>query len=211
MEPVAGSARLVLKLIAALALALAALAAAPALAHENHQRAAAEAEAATPGALKEAIEEGEEALEAQLDADRPWPQRLMSLLGRTHPFAVHFPIALFPVAWIALILLRRRGEPTALLRALVIVAGASAVAAAALGWLDSGFAFADRDPIQTWHRWIGTALALLGGAVAVWAWRRPAAVDRRPMLWSLGGITALLLVQGWLGAALVHGIEHVSW
>lgn len=194
------------------------LAAAPrAWAHENHVRERIEeAEKASPtsntaGAMQEAIEEHVEAMEEAAHADRSWPDRLISWMGRTHPFAVHFPIALFPISWIALILLRRRGERTELIRALVIVAGGAAGIAAILGWLDAGFLLADRNPIQAWHRWIGTALGVIGAAVALWAWKKATALDTGFMVWVLGSVTLLLLIQGWLGAALVHGIGHMNF
>jgi uncharacterized membrane protein len=192
--------------------------AAPAAGHENHQReqVAKEVEAGgaptpgmTPGAMQERMEEHAEAME---DArPKTFSGRLMSWLGRTHPFAVHFPIALFPVALVALILARRRGETVELIRALIIVAGAASVIAALLGWLTGGFVLVDRDPIQLWHRWTGTALGLIGGAVMIWAWRRRDAVKRTNMVVALGLITAALLVQGWLGAAIVHGMEHMRF
>jgi len=190
----------------------------PALAHENHLREQIEeAEKAgshrsnAPGAMEEAMKEHVEAMEEAAGANRSWPDRLISWMGRTHPFAVHFPIALFPIAWIALIFVRRRGETTALIRAFVIVAGGAAGIAAILGWLDAGLLLTDRDPIQSWHRWIGTALGAAGAAVALWAWRRASALNTRVMLWALGSVTLLLLIQGWLGAALVHGAGHMNF
>lgn len=189
----------------------------PAWAHENHVREQIEeAEKVRPksnalGATQEAMEEHVEAMEEAAAANRSWPERLISWIGRTHPFAVHFPIALFPISWIALILLRRRGERTELIRAFVIVAGGVAGIAAILGWLDAGFLLADRNPIQTWHRWIGTALGAIGAALALWAWKKAAALDTGLMVWVLGSVTLLLLIQGWLGAALVHGIGHMNF
>ena len=135
----------------------------------------------------------------------------MSWIGRTHPFAVHFPIALFPVAWVALFLARRRGEAVELIRALVVVAGAASVIAAVLGWFTGGFVLVDTDAIQLWHRWLGTGLGMIGGGVALWALRRRDAVHGRGMVAALGAITLLLLVQGWLGAALVHGMGHMNF
>lgn len=188
----------------------------PAVAHENHQREteAASTEAApragvAPGAIRERAEEHKEAMEER--RPRAFSERLMSWLGRTHPFAVHFPIALFPVALVALVLARRHGETVELIRALIIVAGSASLIAAILGWLNGGVFAIDRDPIQHWHRWIGTGLGLVGGALAIWAWRRRDAVDSGAMVASLGAITILLIVQGWLGAALVHGMEHMRF
>lgn len=196
---------------------LAALAlAAPAAAHKGDSHGT-EQSAPTGAAVEhpmsqrvhEAVKDDLARLEAE--ASRPWHQRLLDWIGRLHPFAVHFPIALFPVAWVALILGRRRGDSQPLVRAIVVVAGASAVLAAGLGWLDAGFLLADADPVLLWHRWIGTGLGVAGAAAAILAWRRPAAARSAVLTWSLGAVTAVLMVQGWLGGALVHGIDHLAW
>lgn len=202
------------RLAAILALFMLAVPAVPASAHENHQkeqmeRAEKAGRLSTPGAMQERMEDHMEAMEEE--PPKTFSQRLTSWIGRTHPFAVHFPIALFPVAWVALFLARRRGETVELIRALIIVAGAASVVAAVLGWFTGGFVLVDTDPIQLWHRWIGTALAALGGAVALWAVRRRDSVNSRPMVMALGAITLILLVQGWLGAALVHGMGHMNF
>ena len=137
--------------------------------------------------------------------------RLTDWLGRMHPFAVHFPIALFPVALIALVLARRRGETVELIRALIIVAGGASVIAALLGWLNAGLPQADDETLLTFHRWIGTMLGVLGAGLANWAWRRRLAVNSGSMVAALTGVVLLLLVQGFLGASLTHGMEHMMF
>ena len=165
--------------------------------------------ASTPGAMQERMEEHIEAMEEQ--RPKSFSGRLINWLGRTHPFAVHFPIALFPVALVALLLARRRGETVELIRALIIVAGAASVIAGILGWFTGGFTLAERDAVQLWHRWLGTALAAIGGLLAYVAARRRASIDSGIMVAALGLVTLTLLVQGWLGAALVHGMDHMNW
>lgn len=192
---------------------------APAVAHKDHNKVAAAAEepgnhqmemprVATPGAMREAMEDHAEAME-------PRPTtiggRLMRWIGQMHPFVVHFPIALFPVSGLALIIARRRGDAVDLIRAFIIVAGVDAVAAGSLGWLSAGFGAVDDDPMLTAHRWTGTGLAIIGAFLAVWAWRRASLVNSRHMVWLLGTATLALLVQGWLGAVLVHGMEHMAF
>jgi uncharacterized membrane protein len=159
--------------------------------------------------MHEMMEEHAEAIEEQ--APKPFSERLVSWIGRTHPFAVHFPIALFPVALVALILARRRGETVELIRALIIVAGAASVLAGVLGWFTGGFVLVDTDWVHLWHRWIGTAIAAVGAGVAIWALIHRSSVHSRKMVFSLAVITVLLLIQGWLGAALVHGVDHMSF
>jgi uncharacterized membrane protein len=184
-------------------------------AHENHQQEQLEEQdnaiVPPPAAMRQAMAEHRDAMEAAARASRPWPERLLNWAGRVHPFAVHFPIALIPVSLLALILARRRRDTTQIVRALIIVAGVSAVVAASLGWLDGGFLLADRNPIKLWHRWLGTGLGAAGALLAIWAWRRLAGASGRPMIAALGLLTLALLGQGWLGGALVHGVRHMNW
>jgi len=199
--------------------AVVALSAAPGAAHKDHEKQTKAAQtssvqaqpppAKTSGAMHEMMEDHAEAMEQS--APRTFSERLMSWVGRTHPFAVHFPIALFPVALVALILARRRGETVELIRALIIVAGAASVIAAVLGWFTGGFALAEDDGVHFWHRWLGTGLAAIGGGAAIWALRWRNSVYGRGMVAMLAAITLLLLVQGWLGAALVHGMDHMNF
>ena len=203
-------------LFAALCLLAIPVVGAPAEAHKNHNEVQAAEQSQQNGAGAIAGHAANPAASAQttgMDEHRStsFGGRLVSFAGRMHPFAVHFPIALFPVAWIALILARRRGDRVDLIRALIVVAGSAAVVAGLLGWLNGGLQLVDRDSIQTVHRWIGTGLAAIGATIAFWAWRRFDANNSRAMTWALGTVTAALLVQGWFGAAITHGVEHMMF
>ncbi len=194
------------------------LGAPPAVAHENHQKAKATATQAEPSAPGMAMPPSEmqqqmEGHMEDMEAAEPksFPERLLDWFGRMHPFAVHFPIALFPVALVALVLARRRGETVELIRGLIVVAGIGAVIAAALGWLNGGLTVVDTDPVLMIHRWLGTALGLFGAILGLWAWRRRDAVHGRPMVIALVAIVGLLLVQGFLGASVTHGMEHMMF
>jgi uncharacterized membrane protein len=195
---------------------LMAMAMSPASAHEDHdkqsrQRAEVTSQPSqmTPAAMHEMMEDHAVAMEAA--APKTLDQRVMSWAGRTHPFAVHFPIALFPVALVALILARRRGETVELIRSLIIVAGVASVIAGALGWLTGGFSLAQDDALHFWHRWTGTGLSIAGAILAIWSYRQRSSVFSRTMVVALATITVVLLVQGWLGAALVHGMDHMNF
>jgi hypothetical protein len=185
---------------------------APAPAHEKHRKEKAPPPPPTqarvpPSAMQERMEEHLEEIKAQ--EPKTMPERLISWFGRMHPFAVHFPIALFPVAQVALILARKRGETVELIRSLIVVAGAGAVIAAALGWLNGGLTLNDTDTVLMLHRWLGTGLGLVGGVVAWWALHRRASVNSGRMVAVLSLIVVLLLVQGFLGASVTHGWEHM--
>jgi uncharacterized membrane protein len=202
------------RLLVALCIGLLFLLARPLTAHEhNDQAPVVEQTEAEPG---RAIAQDHSHMTMHVDEDeehRPATMtgRLLAWIGHMHPFAVHFPIALFPISWITLIFARRRGDKADLIRAIVIVAGLAAVVAATLGWLNAGFVLADPNPIRLAHRWTGTTLGLTGALLALWAWRRPAAIEGRLMVWALGILTIGLLVQGWLGAILTHGMSHLRF
>ncbi|HEY0624088.1 DUF2231 domain-containing protein [Sphingomonas sp.] len=196
-----------------LALLFAMPAAAPA--HENHSdaQAAPSHDGQMVGALADAAGER---MNAHAAAAKPQPrrsfgERLMRWLGRIHPFAVHFPVALFPAALAARVLLRRRDGTVECIRALIIAAGAASLVAGLLGWLTAGFTLDDPDQIHRWHRALGTMLAFAGIAVTVWAWLWREAVASRTMLLVLSLVTFTLFVQGWLGAVLVRGTNHMAF
>lgn len=136
-------------------------------------------------------------------------ERFLDWLGRLHPVIVHFPIAFFPAALFTAIVGRRRpafGKPV---QFLVVAGGIIAPIAAILGWLDA--INADPDPLLTVHRWLGTAVGVGGLALAIWAGRRPEQDRGAGMIIGLAVITAAIVVQGWYGGALVHGIDHMNW
>ncbi|HEX2763902.1 MAG TPA: DUF2231 domain-containing protein [Allosphingosinicella sp.] len=136
-------------------------------------------------------------------------ERFLDWLGRLHPVIIHFPIAFFPAALFTAAVGRRRPAFSKPVQFLVVTGGLIAPVAAVLGWLDA--IGADPDPLLTVHRWLGTAVGIAGLALAIWAWKRPEE-DRGPgMVWALAAITAAIVVQGWFGGALVHGIDHMNW
>ncbi len=138
-------------------------------------------------------------------------ERLLDWLGRLHPMIVHFPIAFFPAALFAAVVGRRRAAFSKPVHFLVVAGGIMAPIAALLGWFDAGFDWASDDALLQPHRWLGTFVGIFALGLAIFAWRKPEQ-DRGPsMIIGLSIITAAILVQGWLGGALIHGIDHLYW
>jgi len=147
--------------------------------------------------------------EAEKRASMSAGQRLLDWLGRLHPVIVHFPIAFFPAALFTAIVGRRRPAFAAPVQFLVIAGGVIAPIAAILGWF--GAMTADSGPLLTVHRWLGTAIGIVAIPLAVWAWRKPAQDRGTGMIVALSVITSAIIVQGWYGGALVHGMDHMNW
>ena len=138
-------------------------------------------------------------------------ERLLDWLGRLHVSVIHFPLAFFPAALVAAAVGRRRPGFARPVQFLIIAGGVTASIAAVLGWLNGGLVLRDADGLLFVHRWLGTAIALSGLGLAAWAWKRPGADRGTAMLLALGVITAALLVQGWFGGSMIHGVDHMNW
>ena len=147
-----------------------------------------------------------------METDRsnmPFFQRLYEWMGRFHPLVVHFPIAFFPAALFTAIVGRRRPAFSAPVQFLVIAGGIFAPIAAAAGWL-AGMG-SEPDPILSYHRWLGVLVGVGGAALALWAWRRPWEDRGAGMILALTVMTVAIAVQGFLGAGITHGIEHLMF
>lgn len=199
--------------------------ASPALAHKEHDKKKAEGAqvqrvSATPGAAPDGVATGASAAPIAHDMtggmdmvdDRsalPLLKRMVEWLGRLHPFFVHFPIAFFPAALFTAVVGRRRPAFSAPVQFLVVASGVFAPVAAAAGWL--GAATMEPDAILTFHRWLGVAIGASGAALALWAWRRPWEDRGAGMILSLTAMTLAIAVQGFLGAAVTHGLDHLMF
>ena len=136
-------------------------------------------------------------------------ERLLDWFGRLHPAIVHFPIAFFPAALFTAIVGRKRPAFSAPVQFLVVAGGIFAPIAAAAGWL-AGLG-ADPEPILAYHRWLGVAIGISGVALGVWAWKRPWEDRGSGMILALTVMTVAIAIQGFLGAGLTHGIEHLMF
>lgn len=197
--------------LAALLIAVAALAA-PAWAHDEDEHAQteqAERSAAGAGATTAGHEQMSGMSMGMNRADLPFFPRLLDWIGRIHPFLVHFPIAFFPAALFTAVVGRRRPAFAAPVQFLVVAGAILAPLAAAAGWL--GAAGSDPEPILEYHRWLGVAIGTAGVGLGIWAWRRPWEDRGAGMILALTFMTIAIAVQGFLGAAVTHGMDHLMF
>jgi uncharacterized membrane protein len=192
---------------------------APLLAHENHNELGAgpgiEAKVSTPDLanmhenMVMSHEDAASAHEDAAEAGKTFAQRLVSWVGRMHPFSVHFPIAMFFGAlMVELFGLWRRDPDLQRAAFVMLVVGAlGSVVAAALGWFAGGFYLTDRNPILMVHRWLGTALALFALVLVFLTARGHRRPDQpRTIYWILLAVmTGSIAVQGYIGASFMHG------
>lgn len=213
--------RAIVRLFAAFAFA-ALFVPSPATAHKQHRNQQSEAvpQQTSPG-TETARSGGAAAMHSQMgemmddmSVDRaPMStfERLLDWLGRTHPVIVHFPIAFFPAALFTAIVGRRRPAFGAPVQFLVVAGGVIAPIAALFGWFNGGWSLTDTDPLMAVHRWLGTFIGIGGFGLAIWALRRPDQDRGAGMIVALSVMTAAIIVQGWYGGAIVHGIDHMNW
>ena len=141
------------------------------------------------------------------------PQPL-AWLGKFHPPATHFPIALLVAAAVGELLFIRRGsqEYRHAVRFCVRFGGLGALLAAALGWFFAGFRLVDEEWGMTAHRWAGTSAALLALALVVSLERAESSGDARRLFRGLLFSSASVVgATGFLGGALLYGIDHYAW
>jgi mono/diheme cytochrome c family protein/uncharacterized membrane protein len=142
--------------------------------------------------------------------------KLIPWLGNFHPPAVSFPIALLVAAALAEILRAVTGHPSldGAARFCVWLGAVTAIAAVALGWCRGGFRMSDPSWVVTAHRWLGTTTALWAQLVLGLseASRRCGGrgIQEAFRLTLFVG-TGLVLSTGFLGGALVYGLDHYVW
>lgn len=195
---------------------------APAAAHDGHRRDMSNAEMAMENEASASHREspaGESLVSpSQLTTQSsPAPSQatgsstspLADMLGRLHPFAAHFPMALLLVAAVAELAMALRptlGMETTV-RFLVAWGAIGGVATALLGWFSAGWRLGDRSETLALHRWNGTAIAAVS-LLAWWAAYRPRRVALRLLLGLLAGA---ILIQGYLGGEMVFGPGHLGF
>jgi uncharacterized membrane protein len=197
------------------------VAASPAMAHKEHKKKPVQTEQVMAAPPARAITNADpnavhaqmgETIEPKEDRSQmSMAGRLMDWLGRLHPMIVHFPIAFFPAALFTAIVGRRRPAFAAPVQFLVLAGGIIGPIAALVGWFDAGFDWATDDWLLQRHRWLGTGIGIGALGLAICAWRRPEANRGAGMIAGLTLVTMAIVVQGWFGGAMVHGVDHMNW
>ena len=141
--------------------------------------------------------------------------RLLFWLGKFHPAAVHFPIALLLGAALAELISVRRNSTffQEAGRFCLWVGTIGAVGAALLGWLYGGFHMTDDAPFLTLHRWNGTGIGILA-LLTLWLLERSMRqqASRRGSYRVALLVTALMVgTNGYLGGLMVYGPEQHQW
>lgn len=151
-----------------------------------------------------------EHLALEVARERNRATSLGDFLGRLHPAAVHFPLALLLMAGLAEFLLLARPaiglQPT--VRFLVGTGAVGAVIAALLGWFAGGWRLGDRSETLGLHRWNGTGIALVS-LLAWWLVCR-AHTNRTALRMTLALLAIALVAQGFLGGEMVFGPNHLG-
>lgn len=153
-------------------------------------------------------------------AEKGGLNKLIAWLGNFHPPATDFPAALILAALLAEALYIATGRPMfdAAGRFTVWLAVLGTLGAVTLGWFFAGFKLSDGDWIMTTHRWVGSAAGLWAMPLA-WlahkAWQQAPADNpsRWRLRYRLALVVAVVLVStnGFLGGAMVYGLDHYAW
>jgi len=137
---------------------------------------------------------------------------LFEVLGRFHPLVIHFPIALFTLGFLFVLLMKlKRKKLGDALRVLCILASLSAIISSALGLMlaDSMSFFGAGAKHLFWHKWIALSVTGLSIFIALYMQqtRRPAGM---PALLALFLATIGVSFAGHFGGIMVHGDDHFS-
>lgn len=146
-------------------------------------------------------------------AGRSFLEHLMAWLGSFHSASTHFPVALLMVAVLSEMLGWWTRKETWLVctRFLLVIGAASAVGTAALGWMN---AYAGVSSVYKFHQWLGTGTALwavLSAGCAVLFECREGSPERARMRGALFIGALLVALTGFLGGAIVYGLDYHNW
>lgn len=149
---------------------------------------------------------------------QPLWKRGLRWLGQFHPVTTHFPVALMFVAVLAEALAwwTRRQSWLGTVRFLVVIAALSAVAAGTLGWINAYFSSYSKSAgaLLWWHRWLGTGTSvwvlICAGLILIHKCEE-GSKERQRFRGALLVGAALVGISGFLGSALIYGLDHYAW
>jgi uncharacterized membrane protein len=146
-------------------------------------------------------------------AERSFLKHLTAWLGSFHSASTHFPVALLMVAVLSEILgwWTRKETWLTCTRFLLLVGSASAVGTATLGWFN---AYTGISTVYKFHQWMGTGTAVwavLSAGSAVFFECREGSPERARMRGALFLGAALVAITGFLGGAIVYGLDYHNW
>ncbi len=173
--------------------------------------------APTPGKPEQAEQEGP-GLDELPEAVPPRGlfAKLIRWLGKLHPPAVHFPIALLTAAAVAELLRMATGKPAfdAITRYCIWFGTLTAVIAGALGWCAGGFRLTNPSWVLMTHRWLGTSTVACAGLVLLLSeasWCPDRRRTRMSFRVALLVVAVLVSATGFFGGAVVFGLNHYTW
>ncbi len=138
----------------------------------------------------------------------------LAWLGKFHPAATHFPIALLIAGALAELLFVRRGDALFehAARFCVWLGAGAALLTAVLGWLFAGFQLVDDEWVMTAHRWAGTSVAFWAAGLLVLCERaNRGTISKTPFRVALLLGAVLVGATGFLGGSLLYGLDHFAW
>lgn len=143
------------------------------------------------------------------------PTGLVQWIGRFHPASTNFPVAMLLGAVVAegLLITTGRSFFEASARYCLWFGAVGALGSAILGWCYAGVAWSDGDWVMTTHRWLGTAVPAFATAALVLRERWTRRSEGRGRWWYrivLVGAAAAASFNGFLGGALVYGLDHYA-
>lgn len=143
---------------------------------------------------------------------------LIEYAGRFHAAAVHFPIALLLAAALAELLgaAKRADAWRSTVRYCVWLGALASIVATALGWANaaSHTAIGAQGELIDLHRWVGTVASIVA-LLAVVAVERQHKQPSKANVTLLRVLLAILVIgmsaSGFLGGAIVKGLDHYAW
>jgi mono/diheme cytochrome c family protein/uncharacterized membrane protein len=170
--------------------------------------------ATTERSAKEEQEQPTPETPAEREAPEASFAQLTRWLGKFHPATVHFPIALLTAAAVAEFLRMTTGRPVfaPASRFCVWLAAITAIVAGSLGWATGGFRLTDTSSLMAAHRLLGTCTVIVAAILPMLS--EASHHSAHSLVWfriALFGSAGFVLLTGFLGGALVYGLDHYAW